>query len=69
MVFSMPTSREPSAVLQKIRERWPKLGTEHLFRVFEATVIDDRELQKVIVARAFTQALQELSLSDPRPSG
>jgi hypothetical protein len=59
------TSKDPCEALQKIRERWPKLGTEGLFRVFEATVIDDRELHQVIIARAFTAALQVISEHEP----
>jgi hypothetical protein len=61
----MHTSKDPCEALRKIRERWPKLGSERLLRVFEATVIDDRELHRVIIARAFTDALRLISEQQP----
>ena len=39
---------DPPETLRKIRERWPKLGTEGLLRVFEATMVDDAELRRTI---------------------
>jgi hypothetical protein len=57
---------DPSEALRKIRERWPKLGSEKLLQVFEATVFDDRELHRVIIARAFVAALQEIATPPPQ---
>jgi hypothetical protein len=62
------TSKDPSEALRKIRERWPNLGSEKLLQVFEATVVEDRELHRTIIARAFTAALKEL-LPDRPASG
>ena len=60
---------DPCEALRKIRERWPKIGNDRkrLLRVFEATVIDDRELQKAIVAQAFVRALEQVTGAPPKP--
>jgi hypothetical protein len=58
---------DPCEALRQIRERWPKIrsDSQRLFKVFEAMVIDDRELQRAIVAQAFVRALEEISATPP----
>jgi len=67
MVFAIPKSNDPNVVLQKIRETYPQAGTEKLLRIWEAVVVDHHELHRVIVARAFTSALAELTNGQKTP--
>jgi hypothetical protein len=54
---------DPCKALQQIREKWPKIrnDSQRLFRVFQAVVIDDRELHNAIIAQSFVRALEQLN--------
>jgi seryl-tRNA(Sec) selenium transferase len=53
--------------LRQIKARWPKLNAEGLRRVFEATIIEDNELRRAIVAESFARALAELQKKPVAP--
>jgi hypothetical protein len=59
----------PIGVLRAIRATYPKLGSEHMLRVFEAQVVDDAALRDAVIRSAFTSALSELSAQPREPSG
>jgi hypothetical protein len=56
----------PIGVLRAIRQRYPKLNGERLQRTFEAVVVEDAEVRRGIIQRAYASALQEL-MAPPSP--
>ena len=59
-MLSMPKSSDPTTVVKYLRKQYPQAKPDKLLRIWEAVVIDHRELQKAIIERAFAAALAEL---------
>jgi hypothetical protein len=57
----MTDNTDPRAVLERIIKRNPQAGSEKLLQIFDAEVIGNRALDRVIRLQAFTAALEALS--------